>query len=95
MLYFLLLQRERNSDNHQNNGGKPSWSRLHLEAARLHNPSMMALTPPRGDDPADKDVNTRGPGTRTCDGYIGYLNHDTLFIIITCDVVTSALLYYM
>ena len=39
------------------------WTREHLEAANIPNPSIVALTPPRGDDTLEsRDVDVRGPG---------------------------------
>ena len=37
------------------------WTPQHLEAANVPNPSIMALTPPTGDDFDSKDVDVRGP----------------------------------
>ena len=38
------------------------WTQEHFVAANIHpNPSMLALTPPQGDD--IRDVDVRGPGT--------------------------------
>ena len=90
---MLLLQRERYTDKHHGGSagggggggdGECTWSPLHLEAARIPNPSIMALTPPRCDDPLDKDVNARGPGA--CG-----LSRDTpqLLTALVCDINTD------
>ena len=37
------------------------WTPQHLEAANVPHPSIMALTPPTGDELDSKDVDVRGP----------------------------------
>ena len=40
------------------------WTDFHIRAAdAMPNPHIMPFTPPRGDDPVDRNINTPGPGT--------------------------------
>ena len=45
------------------------WTQEHMVAANIPNPSIMALTPPQGDDQYDSgcrnDVDVKGPGLCT------------------------------
>lgn len=47
-------------------GDTRQWTQQHLDAANIPKPSILALTPPQGEDLMDnKDVDVRGPGKLT------------------------------
>lgn len=60
-LYRLLSLVLQYVDNTPSEG---TWSDLHHQVNRMPYPSLTLLTPPRGDDPVDAEINARGPGKR-------------------------------
>ena len=59
----IILQLERQLEAVIDNADPDTrqWTTQHLEAANVPNPSIMALTPPTGDELDSKDVDVRGP----------------------------------
>ena len=59
-IMFSLFQRETDSPEDPR-----LWTQTHMNAAssgKIPNPSIAALTPPRIDDPFEKNIDAKGPG---------------------------------
>ena len=70
---MLIFQIDPQSDTHVNDQAlvvdldqstdTRQWRPEHYDAVNIPNPSILALTPPQGDDTLEcKDIDVRGPG---------------------------------